>query len=68
VKEGNYMETIKGTVNSEVAEFEIRDYEVANIIINALIDKGYDIISKPIKDNYQCAIGEQIKIYKMIQR
>lgn len=58
----------KGTAKSEITDFKILDYEIANIIINALIDKGYEIVSKPIRDIHNCTIGEQIKIYKAMQR
>lgn len=62
------MEIIKGTIKREVASIELKDYEAANIIINSLINKGYDVISKPIRDSYQTVIGEQITIYKIEQR
>lgn len=65
---GFLMEIQKGTIKKEIAKLEIRDYEVSNIIINALVEKGYDLVSKPISDGMKMQIGEQITIYKIEQR
>lgn len=62
------MENIKGVLKREVGSFELRDCEIANIIINSLIDSGYDVVSNPILNNSQYQVGEQITIYRITQR
>ena len=63
------LETIKrGIFKKEIAKIELRDFEVSSIITNALLEKGFDLISEPIIDSMQMRIGERITIYKVEQR
>lgn len=62
------MEIKKGTFKREVGKVEIRDFEISNIIINSLTEKGFDIVSEPIIDNMKNGIGERITIYRVDQR
>lgn len=62
------MEITKGTFKREVGNIEIKDYELSNIIINSLINNGYEIVSTVIRDGFHNVIGEQITIYKTEQR
>ena len=58
----------RGTIKREVAKIELREYEVSNIITAALLEKGFDIVSKPIVDVVHGNVGESITIYKVEQK
>lgn len=62
------MEIQEGTIKREVAKFKLRDFEVSNIIIPALLEKGFNIVSKPLSDNPMNNPGEEITIYKVERR
>ena len=62
------MEIQKGTIKREIAKIELKDFEISNIIIPALLEKGFDIVSKPLNNNPMENTGEQITIYKVEQR
>jgi hypothetical protein len=61
-------ETKKGTIKREVGNIEIKDFEVSEIIINALLKKGYELLAKTIINDMQVVIGEKITIYRVEQR
>ncbi len=62
------MEINKGTFRKEVGQLEIRDFEISNIIVSALIEKGFELTSKPIIDSMNNQVGEQIIICRIEQR
>ena len=62
------LEIKKGTLKREVAKIELRDYEISNIVINSLLEKGFELISEPIIDGMKNGVGERITIYRVEQR
>ena len=62
------MEIKKGTIKRQIAKLEIREFEIGNIITDALLQKGFDLVVEPIVDNMKMSIGESITIYRIEQR
>lgn len=60
------MDKIKGTSKTEVATIgiETTDYSTTNIIIDALISNGYDIVRKPTIGNSGIVSKEQVVVYR----
>lgn len=42
------LEPKKGTIKREIATVEIKGYEVPHLIINTLVEQGYDLEIKPV--------------------
>ena len=63
------METKKGAMKRYCGRLELgRDYEVNRIIIDALIEKGYEVISDPIYNEHNFIISDTIDIYRISDR
>ena len=48
----------------ELEKIKIKDYEVSQIIVRAILAQGYDITIKPVFNNEGLGIGEEIVIYR----
>lgn len=60
------METKKGSMKKYCGRIELgRDYEVSRTIVDALIEKCYEIISNPILNEQNLIISETIDIYRV---
>ena len=55
----------KGELKRQVAQFTLSDFEVRGIVVNGLVNAGYDVITKPIQGPSNIgAIGEEITVFK----
>lgn len=60
------METKKGSMKRYCGKIELgRDYEMNKVIVDALIEKGYEVISDPIFNEQNFMISETIDIYRI---
>lgn len=59
------MEIKRGTVKRQVTKIEIINFEICNIITDALLQKGFDLTIEPIVDNIKGTIGDAITIYRV---
>jgi len=55
----------RGKQRMKVDKLEIRDYNLQRIITDALVDKGYDVDIKPIKDGFNGPQGQELNIYEV---
>lgn len=62
------MENQRGTIKREIGSVQIRGFEIGEIITNALLEKGYELLAKPIIEEMGIVKGEQITIYRIDQR
>lgn len=62
------MEVKKGTIKRKISTIRITDYQVRDIITDALINNKYDLVSEPILDNSMNVKGEYITIYRTEHR
>lgn len=51
----------------EVDEIEVRDQEIADIIINSLVERGYEVASSSVFDGMDTKICELITVYRIEQ-
>lgn len=59
------MET-KGAMKRYCGRIELgRDFDVKKVIVDALIEKGYEVVSDPIFSEHNYIISETIDIYKI---
>jgi len=58
------MENAKGTLKRKITEFEVNDFSVGRIMIKALLENGYDIVSEPKRNDQNMDIGEKIIVYR----
>ena len=59
------MENKKGSVKTRCGRLIIRDFHVSKIIVDALVEKGYEIISNPTLNEYNNVIEDTIDIYRI---
>jgi len=60
------MENNKGSMKRYCGRVELgRDYDVNRVIVDALIEKGYEVVSDPIFNEQNFIISETIDIYRI---
>ena len=60
------MEIKKGSMKKYCGSIELpKDYEVNRTIVDALIEKGYEVISNPTFNEQNMLISETIDIYRV---
>ena len=59
------VEVKKGTFKRSVCTLEVKNFEVSNIIVIALLDKGFDVTSEVLFDGQMMQIGEKLSIAKI---
>ena len=59
------MENKKGSVKTRCGRLVGRDFHVNKIVVDALIEKGYEIISNPKSNEYGNVIEDTIDIYRV---
>ncbi|WP_346938268.1 hypothetical protein [uncultured Clostridium sp.] len=61
------MENNKGILRQEIDTIEIHDFNLMSVIVDNLLEKGYDITTKHILEKGQ-QIGESLTIYTTEKR
>lgn len=59
------METKRGLVKTRCGRLTGRDFNVNRIIVDALVEKGYEIVSNPKLNDYGDVIEDIIDIYRV---
>lgn len=56
---------VKGTLKTKACNsLIIRDYQISNIIKDALINNGYDLIVRALTNDVNLFTGEEIEVFK----